>query len=110
LDTLNSTLHGEENSATIINEYIRLLHPVCGKMGAALVLTHHIRKQNSQAGGVIRPITTPEDMFNAIRGSSALPAAFRAVLGIWHSHDYSRRMKAMGLEPKAKALWRFGVL
>jgi KaiC/GvpD/RAD55 family RecA-like ATPase len=110
VDTLNSTLHGEENSATIINEYMRMLHPVCGRMGAALVLTHHIRKQNNQAGGQLRPIATAEDMFNAIRGSSALPAAFRAVLGIWHSHDYARRLKAMGLEPKAKQLWRFGVL
>lgn len=110
VDTLNSTLHGEENSATVINEYVRALHPVCGKLGAALMLTHHIRKQNSQAGGVIRPISTPEDMFNAIRGSSALPAAFRAVLGIWHSHDFGRRLKAMGLEARPKMLWRFGVL
>lgn len=110
VDTLNSTLHGEENSATVINEYMRMLHPICGRMGAALVLTHHIRKQNNQAGGQLRPIATAEDMFNAIRGSSALPAAFRAVLGIWHSHDYGRRMQAMGLAPKAKSLWRFGVL
>lgn len=110
IDTLNSTLHGEENSATIINEYVRMIHPVCGKLGAALVLTHHIRKQNNQAGGQQRPIASLEDMFNAIRGSSALPAAFRAVLGLWHSHDFGKRMKAMGIEPKAKHLWRFGVL
>lgn len=110
VDTLNSTLHGEENSATVINEYVRMIHPICGELGAALVLTHHIRKQNNQAGGVLRPISTIDDMFNAIRGSSALPAAFRAVLGIWHSHDYGKRMQAMGLQPKPKALWRFGVL
>lgn len=110
VDTLNSTLHGEENSATVINEYVRMLHPICGELGAALVLTHHIRKQNSQAGGTIKPISTIDDMFNAIRGSSALPAAFRAVLGIWHSHDYGKRMQAMGLDPRAKTLWRFGVL
>lgn len=110
VDTLNSTLHGEENSATVINEYVRMLHPVCGELGAALVLTHHIRKQNNQAGGTMRPISSLDDMFNAIRGSSALPAAFRAVLGMWHSHDYAKRMTAMGMEPKAKSLWRFGVL
>lgn len=110
VDTLNSTLHGEENSATVINEYMRLLHPVCGKLGAALVLTHHIRKQNNQAGGQQRPISSAEDMFNAIRGSSALPASFRVVLGLWHSHDYARRLKAMGLPPTSKQLWRFGVL
>lgn len=110
IDTLNSTLHGEENSATIINEYVRMIHPICGKLGAALLLTHHIRKQNNQAGGQQRPIASQEDMFNAIRGSSALPAAFRAVLGLWHSHDFGKRMKALGMEPKAKHLWRFGVL
>jgi hypothetical protein len=110
IDTLNSTLHGEENSATIINEYVRMIHPICGKLGAALLLTHHIRKQNNQAGGQNRPIASQEDMFNAIRGSSALPAAFRAVLGLWHSHDFGKRMRALGIEPKAKHLWRFGVL
>lgn len=110
IDTLNSTLHGEENSATVINEYVRMIHPICGKMGAALLLTHHIRKQGNQAGGKIRPVSSQEDMFNEIRGSSALPNAFRAVLGLWHSYDFTKRMRAMEMEPKPKTLWRFGVL
>lgn len=105
IDTLNTTLHGEENSATTVNEYMRLLHPICGELGAALVVTHHVRKGDSQF-----PIKTSDDMFAAIRGSSALPAAFRAVLGIWHCHDFAKRMEAMGLKPKQKHLWRMGVL
>lgn len=105
IDTLNTTLHGEENSATVVNEYVKLIQPVCGELGAALVVTHHIRKQDSQS-----PIITTDDMLASVRGSSALPAAFRAVLGIWHAHDYAKRMKAMELEPEPKQLWRMGVL
>lgn len=105
IDTLNTTLHGEENSATVVNEYVKLIQPICGELGAALVVTHHIRKQDSQT-----PIITIDDMISSVRGSSALPAAFRAVLGIWHCHDYSKRMKAMGMEPRSKQLWRMGVL
>lgn len=110
VDTLNTTLHGSENDSIVINEYLRELQPVCGELRAALVMTHHIKKQNNQAGGVFRPIATAEDMHNSIRGSSALPSNVRVVLGMWHSHDFAKRMKAMGLEPRAKQLWRFGVL
>lgn len=105
VDTLNTTLHGEENSATVVGEYAKLLQPVCGEVGAALVVTHHIRKTDPN-----NPIHSPDEMAAAVRGSSALPAAFRAVLGVWHCHDFAKRMKAMGLEPKAKQLWRMGVL
>lgn len=104
IDTLNSTMHGDENSATVINEYVRALSPVCGKMGAALVVTHHIRKQGEE------PIKGAEDMAAAVRGSSAIGGAFRAVLGIWHAHDFKKRMHAMGLKPEAKACWRLSVL
>jgi hypothetical protein len=111
IDTLNSTLHGEENSATVINEYMRELQPVCGEMKAALVVTHHIRKPvNTGRGGVPLPIKTPDEMFAAIRGSSALPAAVRAVLGIWHADDYVHYMTAMGAVPRPKQLYRFAVL
>lgn len=104
IDTLNSTLHGEENNATVINEYVRAANQVCGALGAALMITHHIRKQGDE------PIRTAEDMKNAVRGSSALPAAFRAVLGIWHASDYERRMTAMGLKPRKGQLYKLAVV
>jgi len=104
VDTLNSTLHGEENSATIINEFVRVASQVCGELGSALILTHHIRKQGPE------PIRGIEDMKAAIRGSSALPAAFRAVLGIWHCSDYDRRLQAMHMPPRRGVLWKLGVL
>lgn len=105
VDTLNTTLHGEENSATVVGEYAKLLQPVCGEIGAALVVTHHIRKTDPKS-----PIHGHDEMAAAVRGSSALPAAFRAVLGMWHCHDFAKRMRAMGMEPRPKQLWRMGVL
>ena len=104
VDTLNSTLHGEENSAVIINEFVRIASQVCGELGASLILTHHVRKQGPE------PIRGVEDMKAAIRGSSALPAAFRAVLGIWHCSDYERRLVAMNYPPKRGLLWKMAVL
>jgi hypothetical protein len=45
IDTLNTTLHGEENNATVINEYVQAAAAViCGELGAALIVTHHVRK------------------------------------------------------------------
>lgn len=104
VDTLNSTLHGEENSATVINEFVRVASQVCGELGAALMLTHHIRKQGEE------PIRGVEDMKSSIRGSSALPAAFRSVIGIWHCADYDRRLPTMGIPPQRGLLWKMAVV
>jgi hypothetical protein len=104
IDTLNSVLHGEENSATVINEFIRFASQISGELGSATIFTHHIRKQGEE------PIRGIDGMKAAIRGSSALPAAFRAVLGIWACADYDRRMTAMGLKPRRGSLWKLGVL
>lgn len=104
IDTLNSVLHGEENSATVINEFARVASQVCGELGAALIVPHHIRKQGDD------PIRNAEMMKSAIRGSSALPAAFRYVLGIWHCSDYDRRMKGLGMTPKKGHMWKMAVI
>jgi hypothetical protein len=104
VDTLNSTLHGEENSATVINEFVRVASQVCGELGAALMLTHHIRKQGDE------PIKSVDDMKASIRGSSALPSAFRSVIGIWHCPDYDRRLTGLGLTPKRGLLWKMAVI
>jgi len=104
IDTLNSVMHGEENSATIINEFIRVASQICGELGSALIITHHIRKQGEE------PIRSVDDMKSAVRGSSALPAAFRSVIGIWHASDYERRMSGMGIPPKRNHLWKMAVI
>jgi hypothetical protein len=104
IDTLNSVLHGEENSATVINEFIRVASQVCGELGACLIVVHHIRKQGDE------PIRNAEQMKAAIRGSSALPSAFRCNLGVWHASDFDRRMKGLGMTPKRGHLWKMAVI
>ena len=104
IDTLNSTLHGDENGAITINEYVRAATWVCGHLNAALVVTHHIRKQGQE------PIRNAEDMKSAVRGSSAMTAAFRGVLGIWHCSDFNRRLKGMGEKVEKGMVYKMAVL
>jgi RecA-family ATPase len=106
IDTLNTTLHGEENSATIVNEYIQAASAdICGQMGAALMVTHHVRKPSQNT-----KINTPEDMKNSIRGSTALIGAFRVVLGLWHAPDYAERLERIGREAKPGQIYNFAVV
>lgn len=104
VDTLNSVLHGEENSATVINEFVRVAGQVCGELGAALIIPHHIRKQGDE------PIRNAEQMKASVRGSTALLGSVRAALGIWHCADYDRRLAGMGLQPRRGVLWKMAVI
>lgn len=104
IDTLNSVLHGEENSATVINEFSRVASQVSGELGATLIIPHHIRKQGDE------PIRNAEQMKAAVRGSTAILGSVRAALGVWHCSDYDRRMKGLGLSPKKGHLWKLAVL
>jgi hypothetical protein len=103
IDTLNSVSHGDENSNIVISEMMREAHRVCGELGAALVINHHIRKSNE-------PLRSLSDLRNAIRGASAIPSYFRINFGMFSASDYERRMRAMGMTPKRGALWKFGVV
>jgi hypothetical protein len=104
IDTLNSVLHGEENSATVINEFSRVASQVSGELGATLIIPHHIRKQGDE------PIRNAEQMKAAVRGSTAILGSVRAALGIWHCSDYDRRMKGINLAPKKGHMWKLAVL
>lgn len=104
IDTLNSTLHGEENSASIIGEYVRAVAPICGDLKAAMIVSHHVRKPGQE------PIRDLDDMKAAIRGSTALPNAMRVVIGLWHAHDWQKQMKLMGFEPQRGKLYCAGVV
>lgn len=102
IDTLNSVSHGDENSNVVIAEMMREAHRVCGEMGAALIINHHLRKSNE-------PLRSLEELKNGIRGASAIPSYFRICFGMFHASDYDRRMKAMGMLPKRGKLWKFGI-
>jgi hypothetical protein len=106
IDTLNSALHGEENSAHIIGEFVNAVAPVCGDLGAALIITHHIGKGNSKDA----PIRDIDDMKRAVRGSSALPNAMRVVAGMWAAHDWEKQLKGMGMPVERNTLLQLGIL
>lgn len=105
LDPLASLLHGDENSSVIIQDFFRVTTgPICGDngLGAALIVTHHIRKGAEIKG--------PEDMRDAVRGSGAVINGVRAALGFWQAHDYVKRMSKMKLEPRRGACYRAAVI
>ena len=102
IDTLNSVSHGDENSAVVISEMMREAHRVCGELGAALVINHHLRKSNE-------PIRTLEDLREGIRGSTAIPSYFRINFGMFRAGDWERRCRALNVKPHKDAVWRMGV-
>ena len=104
IDTLNATLHGEENSAMVIADFIRVAGDVINKTGAAMLYTHHIRKQGDE------PISNAEEMKVSIRGSTAILGSMRVVLGVWHCSDYERRLELMGRAPDRGILYRIAVV
>ena len=105
VDTLNTTFHGEENSAEKVGEYVRAVQPVTGELDAALLIAHHAKKTDSD-----KPIKSLDDMRAAVRGSSALINAMRVVIGLWPDHKYAQTMKAMGMQPKREKLYMAGVV
>lgn len=103
VDTLNSVSHGDENSAVIISEMMREAHRVCGELGAALVINHHLRKSSGE------PIRSLEELKESIRGSTAIPSYFRINFGMFRASDWERRCRALGVKPDKNAIWRMGV-
>jgi hypothetical protein len=100
IDTLNSTLHGEESSAEVIAQYMRALAPITADLGAALIITHHVRKMQGD-----RKVADGDAMLEAIRGSAAIKDNVRVAIGIWRAPDYKRRLRMMGLPERDKSLY-----
>ncbi|WPZ36735.1 AAA family ATPase [Thalassobaculum sp. OXR-137] len=105
VDTMAATLHGEDTSGSVVTEYMAELSRLCGALGAAVVITHHIRKGNDQT-----PIKNLEDMKAAVRGSTAIIGSTRVALGFWHASDFRRKMEAMGHAPSRGKVYYAGVL
>lgn len=103
-DTLNSLLHGEDVSPAVIQEWFNEVNKLGAKLGAAVIVTHHLRKAGKTQ------IKTLRDMRDEVRGSSALPAAVRCLLGFWEPRDAATRLKALGLPQKPSTLYLAGVL
>jgi len=100
IDTLNATLHGEEASAEVIAQYMRALAPITAELGAALIITHHVRKARDD-----KKVADADAMLDAIRGSAAIKDNVRVAIGVWRAPDYKRRMRLMGLPEEDKRLY-----
>src|SRR3546814_17239952 len=51
VDPPNATLHGEDNRAAVIQEYVRAIAPISGELGADFVGQPHIRTQARTSAG-----------------------------------------------------------
>lgn len=105
IDTMNSTIHGDENSAEVIAQYMRALAPITGNLGAAILLSHHVRKLKDD-----KPVDGAERMLEAIRGSAAIKDNVRVAIGIWHAPDYKEQLDLMGIPIARKRLYQAAVV
>ena len=110
IDTMAATLHGEENSSIVIQQYItalNLLRSSAPHMAdVATLITHHVRKQSARDA----PIQSAGDMRQAIRGSNALMGAARMAIGIWQPPDWADRLARMELPKVPGSLFRMAVV
>jgi hypothetical protein len=104
MDTLASTLHGEDVSGSVVTEYFNEVSRVASMLDCAFVITHHVRKGSDQ-----NPIKTLEDMKSAIRGSTAVIGSARVVLGFWHANDFRRKLEGLGITPERNRVYYAGV-
>jgi hypothetical protein len=108
IDTLASTMHGDENAAIIAQEWAYAAARICGECGAAYVATHHMRKSD-RTRRKDAPPRTIDDVKDDIRGSNALLSAARMNIVIYQPDDWEERLKALGEKPERGMLWRMGV-
>jgi hypothetical protein len=107
IDTLSATLHGEENSSVVIQQYMAALNLLRDRVpGLAALVTHHVRKSGTRDA----PIQTASDMRQAIRGSNALESSARMVMGIWQPADYAKQLQRLGLPVKTNTLFHMAVV
>ena len=110
IDPMAQFLHDDENKSHIVNAFYQSIIPhVCGApenggRGAALLVTHHVRKAGP------KPIEDVADMRDAIRGSSAIVGNMRQVVGVWPSGAYKKVMTGMGLAPAPHRLFKAAVV
>jgi hypothetical protein len=106
VDTLATHLHGEDTRNDVITQFFSELNKVvCGEIGAALLLTHHVRK-----GDVNNPINSGEDMSAALRGGTAIKGSARNIIGVWHANDFGRRMRGLKLKPEKGMCFRLEII
>ena len=103
IDTLNTTLNGDESSSADISDYMSMITELTSKLGAAVIIVHHVRKPTGKDPR--NRITDGDDMLDAIRGSAAIKDNVRVAIGIWRAPDYRKKLPMMGLPAREKTLY-----
>jgi len=101
LDTFSSLSHDDENKVKTIREFMSQAMRVCRDLMATLLLTHHLRKHEDG-------FKDSDEALQAVRGSTGLPNALRAVSIIYTPKDWRARMRALGVPPVSKQLYGCG--
>ena len=82
-DPLSSFVHGDVNADPAVGSYLTgLMANLACETGAAVIVIHHMRKPPGQ-----KPIESPEQARDAIRGSTALVDGSRMAYAIWPAQD-----------------------
>lgn len=105
IDTLNATLHGDENSSVVVQEWFRVVGgSVCRETNGckpALMVTHHTRKPGKE-----ERIECAADMRQAVRGSGALLNSVRSAIGIWANHEHKAAFVAAIIKANNPEVYR----
>lgn len=101
VDTYSATHHGDENTSAGTNEWFRAASILKNKYNAALMVTHHIRKTDTN------DIETPDQMRSHIRGSSAFINNCRINLGMWVMPGSKGLASEAIADPEEKNLMKF---
>lgn len=104
IDTYSATHHGDENSSIGTNEWFRAAALLRAECKAAILVTHHIRKTDTE-----KEIKTVADFRGLVRGSIAFLNNCRAVFGVWEMPSQEALKKEAMLEDEAR-LFNFGLV
>jgi hypothetical protein len=94
LDPLASFVHADVNADPAAGAFVTgCLASLATETGATVLLPHHMAKRE-------RPIASPEEARNAIRGSTAIVDGVRFAYALWHAdeHEAKRVCLALGEE------------
>lgn len=102
-DPLASFVHADLNTDPAVGDYLMsLLSDLAGSTGASIITAHHMRKPKSE-----KPISTVEQVRDAIRGTSALVNGVRCSYAFWSVEDAAKPtiFKSIGESVRQNALF-----
>lgn len=92
-DPLSSFIHADVSSDPAAGSFATgLLAELATSTGAAVLIAHHMRKPSGQ-----KPMESPEDARDGVRGSSALVDGVRSVYCLWPEPDEKKQREFLNV-------------